>query len=108
MSIVIPTPSDIETVSFFVVRGKVNGIRDRNAESLEKVCIRESKWNGKGEFTFEGRSFTLLRWKAGGWRVANGHLLNGVNGNNCSTNGNYGRKTANPMLGDHGSRHVHG
>ena len=42
----------------------MNGIRDNNVEGSEKVFIRESKWVGKGKFTFEKHSFTLLRWKA--------------------------------------------
>jgi len=35
-----------------------------NTEQEEKVVIKESEWDGKGKFTFEKHSFTLLRWKA--------------------------------------------
>lgn len=52
-------------VRVYMVGGRENDIRDSNTESCEKVCIRESSWDGQGGmFTFERRSFTLLRWKA--------------------------------------------
>jgi alpha-N-arabinofuranosidase len=50
-------------VQVFTVGGKVNQIRDANIEGLEKVFICESKWNGRGRYTFEKHSFTMLRWK---------------------------------------------
>lgn len=56
-------PEITAPVKVFTVGGKMNGIRDNNVEGSEKVFIRESKWVGKGKFTFEKHSFTLLRWK---------------------------------------------
>jgi alpha-L-arabinofuranosidase len=64
-------------VQVFTVGGKSNQIRDVNVEGSEKVSIRESKWDGKGKFTFEKHSFTLLRWKAqdaASTVLLNGHL----------------------------------
>ena len=95
MSTTIFTPADVESVSVFIVGGKVNGIRDNNIEGSENFYVRESKWNGEGPFTFEQHSFTLLRWKARGVHVATERLVNGAaeagglpNGtaaNGCST-----------------------
>jgi alpha-L-arabinofuranosidase len=51
-------------VQVYTVGGRESGIRDNNTEGSEKVSIRESRWDGRGGgFTFERRSFTLLRWK---------------------------------------------
>ena len=51
-------------VQVHVVGGRENGIRDHNTQGSEKVSIRESSWDGRGaKFTFERRSFTLLRWE---------------------------------------------
>jgi alpha-N-arabinofuranosidase len=61
METAVPTPTGQVTV--FTVGGKANQIRDNNVEGNEKVSIRESTWDGQGKFTFEERSFTLLRWK---------------------------------------------
>lgn len=51
-------------VQVFTVGGEKNSIGDNNQEGNEKVAIKESVWDGKGKFTFEKASFTLLRWKA--------------------------------------------
>lgn len=34
-----------------------------NTEAKQEVGIKESKWDGKGNFTFPKHSLTLLRWK---------------------------------------------
>jgi alpha-N-arabinofuranosidase len=49
-------------VQVFTVGG--DNVNVVNTESEEKVAIKESKWDGKGKFTFGKHSFTLLRWKA--------------------------------------------
>jgi alpha-N-arabinofuranosidase len=67
-------------VKVFTVGGNVNGIRDNNEESNEKVYIRESKWQGGESFSFEKHSFTLLRWKAEGVSLSSGAAVNGANG----------------------------
>ncbi|KAJ9662365.1 hypothetical protein H2201_006072 [Coniosporium apollinis] len=56
----------VGSVKVFTVGGRVNAIRDHNIQSDEKVSVRDSEWDGKGRFTFEKHSFTLLRWKADG------------------------------------------
>jgi alpha-N-arabinofuranosidase len=58
-------PERTAPVTVLVVGGKENHIRDNNQEGEEKVAIKESTWDGKGKFTFEMHSFTLLRWKTG-------------------------------------------
>jgi hypothetical protein len=95
MSTTLSIPANVESVSVFTVGGKVNGIRDNNTEGSEKVYIRESKWNRQGPFTFEQHSFTLLRWKAAGMPVANGHSSNGTNGAEDLPNGIRGNSYAN-------------
>jgi alpha-L-arabinofuranosidase len=53
-----------EEVQVYTVGGRGNDIRDHNTEGSMKVFVRESTWDGRsGKFTFERRSFTLLRWK---------------------------------------------
>lgn len=51
-------------VQVFTVGGRGNKITDTNMGGEEKVAIRESEWDGKGKYTFEKHSFTLLRWKS--------------------------------------------
>lgn len=48
-------------VQVFRVTGQNVGVV--NAESREEVGIQESRWNGKGLFSFSKHSLTLLRWK---------------------------------------------
>ncbi|PNS16961.1 hypothetical protein CAC42_4925 [Sphaceloma murrayae] len=49
-------------VDVYTVTG--SGAMVTNTESKEEVGIKESKWDGKGPFTFPKLSLTLLRWKA--------------------------------------------
>lgn len=61
-------------VQVFNVGGESAGVRVANAEGVQKVGIVESRWNGKGSYTFPAHSFTLLRWKAvDGSLSCNGH-----------------------------------
>ncbi|KAF1991695.1 glycoside hydrolase family 51 protein [Aulographum hederae CBS 113979] len=41
-----------------------SGVDVVNVEGKEEVGIQESKWDGKGAFTFPKHSMTMLRWKA--------------------------------------------
>ncbi|KAK4120504.1 glycoside hydrolase family 51 protein [Parathielavia appendiculata] len=50
-----------DQVEVFVVTGE--NIHVTNTAGEQKVGIVESKWDGKGKFTFAKHSFTLLRWK---------------------------------------------
>lgn len=52
------------SVEVYTVGGRGHSIRDCNINEPNKVCIKESSWDGKGRFTFQKHSFTLLRWKA--------------------------------------------
>jgi len=49
-------------VSVYTVTGK--SVDVVNTEKEQAVGIEESKWDGKGEFTFPKHSMTMLRWKA--------------------------------------------
>lgn len=51
-------------VEVYIVGGEGHGVRDCNIDEPDKVRVRESEWDGKGKFTFQKHSFTLLRWKA--------------------------------------------
>lgn len=81
METTLPVPA--RPVKVFVVGGNVNGIRDNNTEGSEKVYIRESKWTGGDNFTFEKHSFTLLRWKAEGQPSRKG-AVSGVHEEVCN------------------------
>lgn len=49
----------------YTVGGNGFDASDANIEGVEKIGIRESRWDGKGmAYSFERLSFTLLRWKA--------------------------------------------
>ncbi|PSK40126.1 Paxillin-like protein 1 [Elsinoe australis] len=50
------------SVDVYTVTG--SGPMVTNTEAKEEVGIKESKWDGKGAFTFPKHSLTLLRWKA--------------------------------------------
>jgi len=45
---------------------KVSGesVQSTNIEGKEAVGLEESKWDGKGKFTFPKHTFIMLRWKA--------------------------------------------
>lgn len=49
-------------VEVYTVTG--SGVDVVNTEAKEEVGIKESKWDGKGLYTFPKHSFTLLRWKS--------------------------------------------
>jgi len=51
-------------VQVFTVGGKSIDKAAVNEDGKETVGIKESKWDGKGKFVFEAKSFNLLRWKA--------------------------------------------
>lgn len=61
MSAKLPVTNGV--VSVFLVGGSEYNVRTSNKENMETVGIKESTWDGKGEFTFQKHSFTLLRWK---------------------------------------------
>ena len=48
-------------VEVYTVTG--SNVKVVNSPDKEEVGIKESKWDGKGLFTFPKHSFTLLRWK---------------------------------------------
>jgi alpha-N-arabinofuranosidase len=50
-----------EDVEVHTVSG--DHVQVTNTAQDQKVGIKESKWDGKGAFTFMKHSFTLLRWK---------------------------------------------
>ncbi|KAF7125425.1 hypothetical protein CNMCM5793_001603 [Aspergillus hiratsukae] len=52
-------------VQVFTVGGPGTNIRDTNFDGVQRIGVVESKWDGKGQFTFPRHSFTLLRWKVG-------------------------------------------
>jgi alpha-N-arabinofuranosidase len=41
-----------------------SGVKVVNTDGKQEVGIEESKWDGKGSFTFPKHSLTILRWKA--------------------------------------------
>ncbi|KAI9149108.1 alpha-N-arabinofuranosidase C [Paramyrothecium foliicola] len=41
-----------------------SGVKVVNTDGKQEVGITESKWDGKGAFTFPKHSLTILRWKA--------------------------------------------
>ena len=51
-------PSEVQV---YTVTG--DSVNVTNMEGKENVGIKESKWDGKGDFSFPKHSFTLLRWK---------------------------------------------
>lgn len=55
---------DDNTVTVFTVGAENNGVRDTNFDGVQRVGIVESKWDGKGEYTFPKHAFSLLRWKS--------------------------------------------
>lgn len=48
-------------VDIFKVTGA--NVKCVNVEGNEEVSLKESKWDGKGKYTFEKHSLTMLRWK---------------------------------------------
>lgn len=52
-----------ESVGVYTVTGKYPTVANTSGNE-EEVVIKESKWDGKGEFTFPKHSVTMLRWKA--------------------------------------------
>jgi alpha-N-arabinofuranosidase len=51
-----------ENVEVHTVSG--DHVQVTNTAQEQNVGIKESKWDGKGSFTFTKHSFTLLRWKS--------------------------------------------
>lgn len=54
-------PTDGQSIEVYTVTGKDATVV--NTESEQAVSIKESKWDGKGSFTFPKLSMTMLRWK---------------------------------------------
>jgi alpha-N-arabinofuranosidase len=52
-----------DSVTVYTVTGENPKVTNTNGNE-EEVIIKESSWNGKGEFTFPKHSVTMLRWKA--------------------------------------------
>lgn len=52
-----------DRVTAFTVTG--SSIKSTNTEEREEVGMKESTWDGKGEYTFPRHSMTLLRWGTG-------------------------------------------
>jgi len=50
-----------ETVTVYTIGGE--HVQVVNTAEEQNVSIKESSWNGKGNFLFGKHSFTLLRWK---------------------------------------------
>lgn len=50
-------------VEVYTVTG--DNVKVVNTETHEAVTLKESKWDGKGKYTFGKHSITLLRWKTG-------------------------------------------
>jgi len=49
-------------VQVFIVTGEDPTVT--NMDGVENVCVKETKWDGKGRFSFGKHSMTMLRWKA--------------------------------------------
>lgn len=54
-------PSDSK-INVFVVTGNNTGVV--NTEDKQEVGVTEGDWDGKGHYTFQKHSLTMLRWKA--------------------------------------------
>ena len=52
-----------DSITVYTVTGD-NPMVANTSGNEEEVIIKETKWDGKGEFTFPKHSVTMLRWKA--------------------------------------------
>ncbi|KAH0099124.1 hypothetical protein KCU60_g10437, partial [Aureobasidium melanogenum] len=52
-----------ESVTVYTVTGDNPMVANTNGNE-DEVVIKETKWDGKGGFTFPKHSVTMLRWKA--------------------------------------------
>jgi len=52
-----------DSITVYTVTGDNPMVANTNGNE-EEVVIKETKWDGKGEFTFPKHSVTMLRWKA--------------------------------------------